>query len=173
MFKYAVGDRIEKYIGIDEETRFDIDDEGATLLVFFNHPDKDETEQFKANKTFEIRFCQLRGIIMITSKIGNLNWMDIPYTPHLSVNLSKFPIINEGQGLALTVMLIDAFNGEIKSIRLIGLSTKFSRELIATSMEEKVKPFNFAEYNSSLDRIYAAYSTKEIVKMSKYYCKIH
>lgn len=173
MFKYAVGDKIEKYIGRDEGTLFDVDDGGATLLVFFDRPTKDEIEQFRTGRNFEVRFCQLRNIIMITSKIGNLNWMDAPYTPHLSKNLSKFPIVSEGQGLSLTLILIDSSNGEIKSMKLIGLSTKFSQELIAAIMEEKVKSFDLSEYNSSLNRVFTTYTTKEIVKMSKCYCKIY
>ena len=173
MFKYAVGDKIEKYVGINDSQFFDLDDEGATLLVLFNRPDKDEIAQFKSEKNFEIRFCQLKNVIMITTKIGNLNWMDAPYTPHLSKNLSKFPIVNDGNGLAITLILVDSSNGEVISIRLIGLSTKFSQKLLGTIMEEKTKSFNPTEYNSNLNNIFATYQTKEIVKMSRDYYRIY
>lgn len=173
MFKYVVGDKIEKYVGMNDSQFFDIDDESATLLVCFNHPDKEEVEQFKSEKSFEIRFIQLKNVIMITTKIGNLNWMDAPYTPHLSKNLSKIPIVNNGQGLALTLVLVDSSNGEVKAIRLIGLSTKFSQKLLGRIMEEKVKSFDLPEYDLSLNNIFMSYSTKEIVKMSKDYCRIY
>ena len=86
MYAFWKGQIIDNFINYPEGVRFDIDDSGAILLVFFNNPTEYEIEQFKYN--FEIRFTHLYNVIMITTKIGNLNWMNAPYTPHLSKNLT-------------------------------------------------------------------------------------
>lgn len=173
MYKYEVGKVVDNFKHHSEGVHFDISDDGATMLVFFQRPTSDEIEQFKSGKNFEIRFVELYGVIMITVKIGNLNWMDAPYTPHLSKNLSKFQLPNKGQGLGLTLVLVDAITGEIKHIRLLGLSKRFTKRLFGVAMEYKAKPFNKTEYNNSLNRIFSTYQTNQIVKMCKDYCKIN
>ena len=172
MFEYSIGQVIEEFRGHQECTLFDVDDNGAVILVFFDNPTKDEIDQFKSDKSFEIRMTQIRGLTMITAQIGNLNWMDAPYNVHLSKNLTKFPLPQEKQGLALTLMLINSATGEIKHIRVMGLSERFSRELIGTIMEEKMSPFDPKEHEAKINKVYAVYSTKQIVDMSKCYCKI-
>lgn len=172
MYEYSVGQVVEEFKGHQECSIFDLDDNGAVMLVFFDNPTKDEIDQFKSDKNFEIRMTQIYGLTMITAKIGNLNWMDAPYNVYLSKNLTKFPLPQEKQGLALTLMLIDSATGEIKHIRVMGLSERFSRELIGTIMEEKMGSFDSKEYDAKINKVYAAYSTKQIADMSKCYCKI-
>lgn len=173
MEKYEVGQIIDIFKNHKEGIYFDLDDSGATLLVFFQNPTPNETEQFKSGKSFEIRFTELYNVIMITVKIGSLNWVDAPYTPHLSKNLTKFQIPGENQGLGLTLILIDAITGEIKHIRLIRLSERFTKELFGVVMEHKIREFDKTQYKNSLNRIFSAYKTSQIVKMSKSYCKIN
>lgn len=173
MINYEVGQVIEKYKNYNEGVRFDLSDDGATLMVFFYDPTEEEIEQFKSGKNFEIRFTEFKNVIMITAKIGNLNWMDAPYTPHLRKHLTKYQIPNENQGLGLTLVLIDAHTGEIKHMRLIGLSEKFTRRLFGCVMELKMKEFNQTEYQLYINQIFNMYDTKQLVNMSKDYCKIH
>lgn len=173
MYKYEVGQIVDNFKGNLEGVQFDISDDGATVLVFLQGPTAKEIEQFKSGKNFEIRFTELYGVIMITVKIGNLNWMDAPYTPHLSKNLARFQLPKENQGLGLMLMLIDVNTGEIKHIRLLGLSEKFTKRLFGVVMEHKVNLFSKTEYNDSLNRIFSAYKTNQIVKLSKDYCKIN
>lgn len=169
---YSVGQVVNDFIYHPECVKFDIDDGGATMLVFFDRPTQDEVEQFKTDKNFEIRFAELNDVIMITAKMGNLNWVDAPYNAHLSKNLTKFTLPNEGQGLALTLILVDARSGEIKSIRLMGLSTNFTQKLFGAAMEQKMKSFDKDKYDEKIRSIYAKYDTDVIVKMSNSYCKI-
>lgn len=171
MKEYKVGQIIKDFIKHQEGAIFDVEDQGASLIVFFNNPTEEEEEQFKSGHRFEIRFTELYGVIMMTFKIGNLSWMDAPYSPHLSKNLTRFVLPSEEQGLGLTLMLVDAVTGEIKSIRLIGLSTNFTEKFFGLLMEQKTKEFNVTEYNNSLNKIYSIYPTNKIVKMSEVYYK--
>ncbi len=173
MYKYEVGQCIENFKNHKEGVQFDISDDGATMLVFFETPTQNEIEQFKSGEKFEIRFIILNDVIMITTKIGNLNWMDAPYTPHLSKNLTKYQIPNEGEGLGLTLYLVDTATGEIKHMRLLGLSERFTRKLFGSAMEIKMKEFDKTQYIMKLSDIFNRYDTKQIAKMSSDYCKIN
>ena len=172
MYEINVGDVIEKFRIRTDKTLFDYTDEGCSLIVLFQSPDEREISQFKSGNSFEIRFVELNGVIMLTVKIGNLEWMDAPYTPHLSKDLTKLEIPNKGEGLALTVFLVDSDTGEVKHIRLLGLSEDFSKKFIGCTLENKMKPFNENEYNQKVQQIYRKYSTKDIVKLSKDRCKM-
>lgn len=173
IYSYHKGQKVANFVGRGDITQFDLADDGADLLVFFNNPNENEIEQFSSGTNFEIRFTELYNIIMITVKIGTLNWMDAPYTPHLSKNLTKLMTPREGEGLALRIMLIDSSNGEIKIIRLVTLSERFTRNLFRVVKEQKEKPFDKAEYDVRINRIYSAYSTKKIAGMCNDYCKIN
>lgn len=172
-FEYTVGQKIDKFVGHAEETVFDVDNDGAIMLVFFNKPTEQEIKQFESDVSFEIRFTLMYNVIMITTKIGNLNWMDSPYTPHLSPNLSKITIPGTNQGLSLTLILIDCSNGEIRAMKVLGLMERFSKKFLGVIIEEKMKEFDREQYDNNLRRIFASYPTKEIVKISKDYCRIN
>lgn len=170
---YSVGQVISGFIGKPEAPVFDVTDTGATMVVLFNKPKESEIEQFRQNNKFEIRFTELYGVIMITVKIGDLEWMDMPYSPHLSKNLTKISIPSDGLGLSLFLMLVDTSTGMIKNMRLIGLSENFSKKFLGAVMEQKMKPFDRYVYDATISKIYSSYSTKEIVKISKEYYKIN
>lgn len=138
------------------------------MIVQFSDPEINEVEQFKEGKPFEIKFTTLYGIMMITVKIGNLNWMDAPYSPNLSKGTVKYQMPQDGQGLALTIYFADANTGELKSLRLVGLSTRFTQELFKEAMMQKMAPFNIAEYQNNLNKVFQRYSTKDIVKFSRF-----
>lgn len=173
MKNYEVGQIVSEFVNHQEGTLFDMSDSGAELYIFFRKPTSSEVEQFKSGQRFEIRFTEIHGVIMLLFKIGNLNWMDAPYSPHLSKNLTEFVLPNVEQGLSLTLTLVDAVTGEVKAIRLIGLSNNFTKKFFGTVMDQKLKDFNAKEYNIALNKIYSLYSTNKLVKMSNTYCKLN
>ena len=42
---YAVGSIIKKFKGVEDGIRFDMDDDGAVLILYFNKPTEDEIQQ--------------------------------------------------------------------------------------------------------------------------------
>ena len=172
MVKYEVGKRYNEFKGGDGP-KFAIDDAGASLIVQFSDPEPEEIEQFREGKPFEIKFTTLYGVIMISVKIGNLNWMDAPYSPNLSKGNTKYQMPQDGQGLALSIFFADSVTGELKHFRIVGLSTRFTQEIVKEVMSQKMAPFNIEEYYRNVDKIYQRYHTKDIVKLSNIRCKIH
>lgn len=165
MISYEVGKCYDAAIR-EEGTQFDLADDGAFLTVYFSRPKEKEIEQFGSENPFEFRFVTLQGVMMCIFRIGTLNWMDAPYTPHLSQNLMKFTLPNEGQGLSLTLSLFDCSNGELKKLRYMSMSTGFTKKFFAEAMDLKMKPFSKNEYFASLNDIYAKYSVKDLLKLS-------
>ena len=157
--------------GHAEGALLDIDDAGATLTVYFNGPTENEIRQFEQNSPFEIRFVVLKGIIVFTVKIGNLNWMDAPYSPHLGGKVEKITFPKESEGLALSLILVDTKTGILMSIRFLGLSTNFTKKLWGEIIEQKMQSFDRVEYYAKVNELLRKYTTKEIVNMSSTYCK--
>lgn len=139
---YKVGQVVKEFKNHAEETLFDIADDGASLLVFFKNPTQNEIKQFESGESFEIRMVELLDVMMFTVKIGNLNWMDAPYSPHLSLNLTTLQMPKENQGLGLTAFLINAANGKIEHIRFLGLSKQFTEYVFKTIEKQMTYEFN-------------------------------
>lgn len=172
MHTFKVGEIVEKFAHHQEGTLFDIADDGASMIVFFNKPTEAEIAQFASENPFEIRSVKLNEVIVITVKIGNLNWMDAPYNVNLSKNLTQLNFPDRNQGLALTLILVDAVTGKIKHMRLIGLTERFTKNLFEDVWEQFDDNFNKEVYGSKIKDLFCRYSTKEIVKISTNYCKI-
>lgn len=165
MYSYEVGKCYKEAIR-QEGTVFDLADDGAYLSVYFKNPDEVEVEQFKAEHPFEIRHVVLQNITMFLVHIGNLNWMDAPYSPHFSKNLSEITIPSDNEGLSLVVSLFDCSTGELKSLRYLSLSNKYTRKLLKDVIELREKPFSKEEFGLSLREIYMRYSTDDLYKFS-------
>jgi len=168
-----IGQVIPKFIGHAEGTLFNFDSSGANMIVFFNNPMPDEIAQFESRKKFEMRMIELSGIIFITAKIGNLDWMDFPYSPHLSKERPIFKDIRPGMGYSITLMLVNSQNGKLEHLRFIGMSEHFSKAFKNVAEGALRKPFDKNSYNMNLNTLFARYTTKQIVNMSSHYFKIN
>lgn len=147
-----------------EGIRFDINDAGCDLYIYFSNPSNEEIQDIKDGK-FKAGYYTEDNAIFMLFKFGNLTWMDAPYSIHLSKNLTNFQLFDGGQGLALHVYFIDANTGILKVMRLIGLKTRFSIQLIEAVEKQKKMPYQDYQYN--INSIMAKYSTKDLVKYGK------
>jgi hypothetical protein len=145
-------------------------------LVFeYNKPSAQELKAFESSNSFEIRSVTLNGVSYILVKMGDLEWVDAPYTPHLSLDLTNLPNLNKDEkslGLGLMIVLIDSSTGEICKMRLIGLGNRFSKLLIKDVIELLQMPFNSTLYNMSINDTYSKYTTRALVRLSSNYFKL-
>ncbi|MFR8871637.1 MAG: hypothetical protein ACLVIH_16775 [Paraclostridium sordellii] len=148
----------------NEGITFDITDNGANVIIKFDSPILEEIKAIKEEKIKYAYYMQ-GNVIFMLFKFGDLDWMDAPYSVHLSKNLTRFLEINDGQGLALNIHLVDAKTGILKVLRLVGLSNAFSKALIKDI--EKQKEMSYEGYESTMNTIFRTYSTKELVKRAK------
>lgn len=171
--KLEVGKPFPNYMPKQEGVQFDMRTTGAAAIVSFGRPTAKEIEQFDSKNPFQIKFVVLDNIIILLFKIGSLNWMDAPYTPHLSPDLGFLSMdIPDGQGYSLLLSLVDYPSGIVKSLRYIGLGTKFSQDLKKAILQVKESTFHMQDYYNRLNNIYAKYSTDQLEKLAKSYYKI-
>ena len=174
LYRYEVGKRYpELRTGVDR-VQFDIDDSTAVLVVNYNNPSEKELKAFESTNSFEIRAITLDGVSYILVKMGGLEWVDAPYTPHLSLDLTHLPNLedDENMGLALLIFLIDSSTGELCKIRLIGLGNRFSKLLINDVKELSQMSFDSTLYHMSINNTYSKYATPALVKLSSNYYKL-
>ena len=166
MTRFEVGKPFLPALGLGEGVRFEIGASGATLIYGFSNPTSDEVRATKSGQAFEIRFVTIDGIIWILSKCGNLEWTDAPYNPRLSTGIPGPESITDGGGLGLTLMMLDSGDAVVKSVRLIGLGTEFSRQLLAEAYRCRQQAMTIAQSALSINKAMQAYTTSQLVQMA-------
>ena len=131
-------------------------------VKFFN-PSSKEIKNISKDK-IKLELVKRNGILFFVIKFGNMQWMDAPYTPHLSKNLSHIKEISQNQGFLLNIILSDSRNGEIKSMRAIGISNSKSVMLKEFIEDELKKEFDIRLYDLNLRKVYSRYSTQDLLK---------
>lgn len=165
---YQVGKVSEDLIG-KEKIIFDITDGGGILYVLFSSPTENEIRQFKED--IEVRYVKVGSVFMMLFKFGSLNWADAPYSPHLS-KMSGIAEPADGEGISLQIIFADADTGMVRGLRLIGLSTEFSRKLAADISADLGRPFDKKMYSLDLATVFNTYPTSKLVSMAETSCRI-
>lgn len=153
-----------------EGVKFDFYQEGPVLYLFFNRPTEKEIESVKSGK-FEIAMYAREEIIFILAKFQGMEWMDAPYSVHLSKPF-EFESIETGKGFGLNTFLVDASTGILKVIRFSGLSTDFSLKFVFAIENQRRLSFDNASYEQKLNAIYGNYSTSDLVQRADAFCRI-
>ena len=169
--KDCAGEIIEQAIGSPDGAIFDLADSGATFLIKWSRPSIYELTQIRDTERIDIRMVPFETIIMMTAKIGTLGWMDMPYSPNMSVNMSSPEILYgfEG-GMPMRIVVCDTRNGMVKAHRMVKLSCDFSNELIRETSTILEKPFSVSKQREEMGMIFRSYSPEQLAKMSKKRC---
>lgn len=166
MVKYEVGEKYPELIG-PEGPLFDLSDAGGIMAIKFDRPTKKEINQFKTGK-YKFKFALHNGVVWVLFKAGNLNWMDTPYHAKLSLQLSHFEEPEEGEGLGINVIFLDASNGLIHAIRLVSLTTAQTRWLREQTLRQKAEDdFNVTGYNIKISATMAMMDTEDLLKIAE------
>jgi hypothetical protein len=110
------------------------------------------------------------SIVFLHFKVeGVFDWSDAPYSIHLVPEHYRqkpslfFP---EGQGAALTIVVVEGVEGVVRGIRLIGLSLLFSLTLHRLITRQMKETFNRVNYDQHLSRIYTRYTSDQLAEMA-------
>lgn len=154
--KFTVGERIMRP-GPDQVI-FDMSDSGGALAICMANPTGEERRAFKAGLSFKLAVEE--QIIFLLVRMGKGSWMDAPYYRWRSPNLTQINYPNEGEGLAIHAMLIDAATGILCAQKLVSPSTEFSRALMMAIAAQPEIP----DYDARLNRIYASTPTDVLLR---------
>lgn len=161
--KMEVGQPFAPMIGQGEGARFDIDASGAIVCVNMHRPTQKEIDAFAVNKPLRVGLFLRKGVMFMLFKFGDLAWMDAPYNPHLS-GVTPLQYLPEGHGMALTCILTDAPSGIVmQNIRLVGLSTMFTRQFSMAMRDVLAQPFDPVAYQKTVLDLMRQYSIKDMV----------
>lgn len=86
------------------------------------------------------------------------------YTDDRAANLPK--TIEDGQGFALQLIVIEQRSQKIKALRTVGLPTKFSRDLLDVCRRQLKHPLSKSEYNEAVNHVYKNYTTRQLARYS-------
>lgn len=161
---FRVGEKIEKFIG-KEGMFIDINDTGISVIASFSAPTFEEKEDFTSKAGFKIRSGIINNVLFFTVKIGSMPWSDCYWL----ANDTKTNLVepSEGEGYGLSLILINALDGKIEKIRLIGLGTKFSKELKREVEEIENKGIVFINGLQLANQAMIKHDTNDIVRMLK------
>lgn len=144
--------------------RFQMDDSGGVLQFLFDRPTPREIREFKSG--ISIQFCVVDQIIFILARLGASQWMDAPYYRKLSPGLTRLDWPNDGEGLAITCMLVDSSTGVLKALKLRSLTTRATHLLMAAIAAQPEIP----DYDQRLRRVFAQYTTNDLVREAESLC---
>ena len=147
-----------------EGIKFDITDSGCNLLIYYVDPTTEEKEAITKGD-FKYGYFREGNVILMLFRFGNQQWMDAPYSVHLSKNLTQLQDITGTQGFALNIYLINANNGILEGMRLVGLNTRLSKMLREDVLKQK--DLTYDGFPIKLNEIYRKYTTKSLVSMAK------
>ena len=165
---YQVGKVSRELIG-PQRVMFDFNDSGGVLYVTFSSPTQNEIKQF--GKDIKVKYIKVGSVFMMLFKFGNLQWMDAPYSPHLS-RISHIPELDENGGLGFQIIFGDSATGTVHKIRLVGLSNAFSKAFLSDVEQDLKRDFSPQFYDLDVAAVMNKYQTEELVAMAKTYCTI-
>lgn len=156
-----------------EGVMFEYTKSGPMLIISMRNPTPGEIEAAKSGK-LEMALYELKPVIFILVKIKGMGgWMDAPFSIRMydskGITFDWSEPINEGQGLAVHIVLVDANSGIVKAQRLIGTSTAFAKGLRAAIMRQYEEPFSVKDYNAAIDRVYSRYSSDDMAMRGEFY----
>ena len=160
----TVAEHYKEAIGREDGLQFDLDDSGVIIPLYYHEPTEDEIAQMKSDQPVRMGLIARQNVLIILMKFGNLNWMDAPYSPHLSKNLTHLPdSIADDEGFLAQLALFNTADGELKWLRAFSLGPKFSRDLVRETRTLLNRPFSKAAYAADIPAAYN-FTTRELVK---------
>lgn len=168
MKNFIVGQRYQQFQMVDGAQMI-IDDGGITVFITMSGITKKEEETTR-NGNFTYYLTVYNNILFLSLDFGSLSFDMGLNRARVMTPLQNIDVEDDVSGYAMTIIVADGATGEIKAIRLIGLSNKFSKRLYKTLKEQE--PFSSLEEEMSVIRaIQAEKTTKEIISESVVYGK--
>lgn len=153
--------------GQAEGAIFNMTDSGASLYVFFENPTSHEQEQFKASHPLEIKTLEMKDVLIMLFKFGDLPWFEAPYNVHLSPNWNNIPnSVTGNSGFALTIHLFDTTDGKLVHNRLYTIPHDISVEILKAVQHQQKMEYSDTQYDQHMREVCFKYTTDELVALT-------
>lgn len=166
-----IGKSIPKFVNHEEGAVFDFSDIGAYLLIFYKKPTPEEVNAIRFGE-IKIGAFLYQNVIFMAVKTENNDYLDCPYSIHLSKELTNISNLDDRSGYLLHIILIDADAGVPLFLRVVGLRNRFSNEFKKCIEAQKREPFDKATYAENIKTAYRAYTAKYMLQKATITTKI-
>lgn len=145
---------------------FDFKEEGFHLPIGLRNIRDDEIYAFRKGK-IDIDIAFIDDIIFIIFEIDKVVMLsDVPFHIALSTTPLEALELKDGESYLLHMFLIDTSNNELKAMRLVGLSEKFSHVLKALIDKQLEGFFNMEDYERKLNNILNNMTQQDLRRVS-------
>lgn len=164
---YEIGKCYDFAVNQPDSVKFDLTDGGVVVTIFMRNPTEREIKNINSEAPVKMSFLSEDQFLIMFFKFGDLKWMDAPYNPHLSVNLTHLPDHMESDmGFSTHLLLYDTSNGELKVQRLFSMRSDLSNALIKEYNQIIAKSYDKNRYEERLTQLYR-YSTDDLLCRTK------
>lgn len=151
---------------IENTILIDFKENGFHLPIGYNNLDDFEINAFKNGK-IDMDIAFVNNIIFIILEIeGILELSDVPFHIALSTTPLEALELQDGEGYALHMFLIDSKDNVLKAIRLVSLSEEFSHTLKTLIDKQLEEFFNMDDYNKRLANVFNNFTQQDLKEMS-------
>lgn len=145
--------------------RLDYSESGPQLSIMLGDMSKSEINKIRSG-AMDLALFERDGILFLLVNIpGALDWSDAPL--HLGLYRTRPAMpdkIEDGMGLGLTVLGIEASTGMVNVIRFVGLGTDISKAMVSILTAQG--DTSQAEHTKKINAIYRQYDCGRMVKMA-------
>jgi len=171
MYTFKVGEPFPLPGPKQDNVTFSVEPYTMMLIYRYSRPTEEEIREFSKG-TFEMAVTEMRDAMFVLSRFGRMRWADAPYSTHLSDSVKKLPDLPEdSKGYSLDAFLVDCNSNVLKAHRLVRLAPEFYHKFRAALMKDMEKPFDFPAYQKTVDQVFAAYTTADLLKYRQLYMK--
>jgi hypothetical protein len=150
------------------------------LVLFFDGATEAEIRAVRAGRA-EFALYDRDGLVVLCYCFrhdqGGVPWSDAPYHYHLVPEPERIPPPDSAKlspetRAVLQVILVNATGGQIRAMRAVSLSPKFTRRLFNAVGEQAAGPFNSGQYDSQLKALYHRFPTSnQLVEGCSIWCE--
>lgn len=149
----------------DGTSLFSVSPGGYELACFLSAPSAREVRSYRAGSPCRFGLAVHPPVLFLLYQFGELPWSDSPYSirllPPERQHLPETAGLEDPHAL-LTVILVDAATGLVRSIRAVTLSPAFTAALHLAIDDQRTGPWpGPAGYDRALEALYQRYPTSD------------
>lgn len=148
--------------------------EGFTLYAFLPQITEKEAQAFRTGY-YKFALSEKEGILFFLAEFkGAIDISDAPFHFGLYTDdrVKDLPAeIPEDQGIALTVIAVDNYTGIVQALRFIGLSHRFSEELLGICRKQSQQKVDRSIYYEKVTHVQRNYTSQNLYEFRMVECK--
>jgi hypothetical protein len=144
------------------------------LVLFLERPSNPEQEAVRKGEAEFALYVDGPAIVLAYRFGSAVPWSDATYSWHLvPAEQRDLPSadIEASVRATIQVVLVDARTGIVRGLRLLSLSPEVTRALHQAIRDQSLRPWDQAEYDLELARLFGRYTSEQLVERALARCR--